>query len=61
MAGIFSFVRACLEIPIHGVSEPFLWGVWVSLSQKNFDRYVTTYDHPDRSGKDRSSVVGGSA
>jgi hypothetical protein len=43
------FVRACLEVPIHGASEPFLWGVWVSLSQKNFDRYVTTYDHPDTS------------
>lgn len=39
-------VRACLEIPIQGVSEPFLWGVWISLSQKSFDRYVETYDHP---------------
>ena len=26
---------------------PFLWGVWVSLGQKSFDRYVETYDHPD--------------
>jgi len=43
------FVRACIEVPIHGVSEPFLWGVWVSLSQKNFDRYVATYDQPDPS------------
>jgi hypothetical protein len=41
------FVRACLEVPIHGVSEPFVWGVWVSLSQKSFDRYVETYDQPD--------------
>jgi hypothetical protein len=43
------FIRVCLEVPIHGVSEPFMWGVWVSLSQKNFDRYVETYDHPDTS------------
>jgi hypothetical protein len=43
------FIRACIEVPIHGVSEPFLWGVWVSLSQKNFDRYVATYDQPDPS------------
>jgi hypothetical protein len=43
------FVRACLEIPIHGVSDPFLWGIWVSLSKKNYDRYVETYDAPDTS------------
>lgn len=41
------FIRVCLEIPIHGVSEPFLWGVWVSLSEQNFRRYVETYDAPD--------------
>jgi hypothetical protein len=26
-----------------------MWGVWVSLSQQSFDRYVETYDHPDTS------------
>ncbi len=41
------FIRACLEIPIHGIDEPFLWGVWVSLSEKSYDRYVETYDNPD--------------
>lgn len=41
------FIRVCLEIPIHGVSEPFTWGVWVSLSETNFKRYVETYDLPD--------------
>jgi hypothetical protein len=25
------FVRACLEIPVHDETEPFIWGVWVSL------------------------------
>lgn len=40
------FVRAILEIPIHGVEDPFLWGVWVSLSKKSFDRYYETYDDP---------------
>ena len=23
------FVRGCLEIPVHGQDEPFVWGVWV--------------------------------
>ncbi len=40
------FIRAVLEVPIHGVSEPFMWGLWVSLSEKSFRRYVATYDNP---------------
>jgi hypothetical protein len=40
------FIRAVLEVPIHGIDEPFLWGVWVSLSEKSFRRYVETYDEP---------------
>lgn len=41
------FIRVCLEVPIHGFDDPFLWGVWVSLSQKNFTRYLETWDAPD--------------
>jgi hypothetical protein len=37
------FVRGCLEIPVHGAAEPFIWGVWVSLSQQNFDAWQTTF------------------
>lgn len=40
------FVRAILEVPIQGVEEPFLWGVWVSLSKKSYDRYDETYNDP---------------
>jgi hypothetical protein len=40
------FIRAVLEVPIHGIEEPFLWGVWVSLSEKSFMRYYETYDEP---------------
>ncbi len=40
------FIRAILEIPIAGVAEPFLWGVWVSLSKKSFIRYRETYESP---------------
>lgn len=45
-AGTDYFIRAVLEVPIDGVEEPFLWGVWVSLSEKSFSRYVETYDSP---------------
>lgn len=40
------FIRAVLEVPIVGVDDPFLWGVWVSLSEKSYRRYVETYDSP---------------
>ncbi len=40
------FIRAVLEVPIHGASEPFLWGVWVSLSENSFKRYVEIFDEP---------------
>jgi Uncharacterized protein conserved in bacteria (DUF2199) len=26
------FIRVGSEIPFHGVTEPFMWGIWVSLS-----------------------------
>jgi hypothetical protein len=33
------FVRVCLEVPILGFPETFLWGLWVSLSKKNYEEY----------------------
>jgi hypothetical protein len=40
------FIRTVLNVPIHGVSEPFCWGIWVSVSPQSYDRYVATYDAP---------------
>jgi len=31
------FVRGCLEIPVLGHREPFLWGLWASVRQDVFD------------------------
>lgn len=42
------FVRGCLEIPIIGHTEPFVWGVWVSLSRKNFEREQAMANDPAR-------------
>jgi hypothetical protein len=44
--GTDRFVRAVLEVPIHGVDQPSLWGVWVSLSESSFNRYRETYNEP---------------
>lgn len=45
----YFYVRGCLEIPVHGADEPFIWGVWVSLSRSNFDLFVDCYDREHRS------------
>lgn len=43
------FVRGCLDIPVHGESDAFSWGVWVSLSRDSFAQFKACYDTPSRS------------
>ncbi len=47
------FVRGCLEIAVDGEPEPFVWGVWVSLSRENFQRFLELYDERERSQRGR--------
>jgi len=42
--GKLFFVRGCIEIPVDGTSEPFIWGVWVSLSAQSYDDFVACLD-----------------
>ena len=43
------FIRCILEVPIHDVEEPFLWGVWITQSEQNFRDYVDSFpDTPER-------------
>lgn len=42
------FVRATLDIPVHGSDEPFSWGVWVSLSGENFDAWDACFNEARR-------------
>jgi len=44
------FVRATLELPlIDGPTPTFEFGLWGSLSEASFARYVQTYNEPDQS------------
>lgn len=43
------FVRGCIEIPVLGYDEPFAWGVWTSLSDRNFARFVELLHVRERS------------
>jgi hypothetical protein len=38
------FVRAVLPIPIIGTDQTMAYGVWSTLSKKNFDHYMETFD-----------------
>jgi hypothetical protein len=38
------FIRGCLEIPVVDGDEPFVWGVWASLSKESFTRTVEMWE-----------------
>lgn len=38
------FVRGCLEIPVLRGARPFVYGVWVSLSQRSYAEFVARAD-----------------
>jgi hypothetical protein len=40
------FVRGVIALPIIGMNEQFLWGVWSSLSEKNFKYTMDHWDDP---------------
>ncbi|MEI5906113.1 DUF2199 domain-containing protein [Bacillus spongiae] len=42
------FIRGCVEIPIIGTDEEFIWGVWVSLSEANYNKVKEDWDNPER-------------
>ncbi|WP_227940227.1 DUF2199 domain-containing protein [Alkalihalobacillus deserti] len=48
MDGEHFFIRGCIEIPVIGSNEPFVWGVWVSLSEENFELTLEHWDDPNR-------------
>ncbi|MBD7997555.1 DUF2199 domain-containing protein [Oerskovia gallyi] len=42
------FVRALIEIPVHGQVDPFVWGAWASLSEDSYTRTVAAWETPGR-------------
>ena len=47
--GKWFFVRGCIEVPVHGKEEPFVWGAWVSLSEDSFKKWSACFDKEKRS------------
>lgn len=42
------FVRGCIELPVEGTEEPFIWGVWVSLSKEHFAEFEAHFECDSR-------------
>jgi hypothetical protein len=45
----FFFVRGCLDIPVDGEADPFSWGVWVSLSEESYLKWIDYFGEAKRS------------
>lgn len=43
------YIRGCLEIPVIGGKEPFVLGIWSTLSEDDFDQTMELWSHPSRS------------
>lgn len=44
----YFFLRAHLEIPIVGEADPFVWNVWVSVSEASFKAVADAWEDDDR-------------
>jgi hypothetical protein len=42
------WIRGCLEIPIIGSDEVFLWGLWANLFEEDFDIVQAHWETPNR-------------
>ena len=42
------YLKGLLEIPIQDTSQPFTWGVWVSVSEESYVRFSELFDDPLR-------------
>jgi hypothetical protein len=41
-------VRGCLEIAVQGEQDPFIWGVWVDLSKRDFEQWAEAFPLDER-------------
>jgi hypothetical protein len=46
--GQWFFIRGCLDIPVNGSSEPFVWGLWASVREEVLDEISAAWEEPAR-------------
>ena len=54
------FLRGCLEIPVVGSNEPFLWGLWAIIHETVFDEISDCWER-GRGGEEFAWAVQGQA
>ena len=42
------YAKGLLELPLRKLKQPFVWGVWVSLSEDSYERFVDLFNDPLR-------------
>jgi hypothetical protein len=42
------FIRGCLEIPISGEADPFLWGLWANVKEEVYDEISESWTSEGR-------------
>jgi hypothetical protein len=42
------YLKGLLELPVQGVTQPFTWGVWLSVSGESYDRFAQLFADPSR-------------
>jgi len=47
------YVKGLLEIPIEGSPDPFVWGVWLSVSAESYRRFATLFDDTRRAADEQ--------
>jgi len=47
------YLKGLLELPVHGVGDPFVLGIWLSVSAESYRRFASVFDDPRRSAGDR--------
>jgi hypothetical protein len=45
---VHHFIHALLQIPVHGRSEPFVWGVWCSQSEATYMEVSALWESEER-------------
>ena len=47
----FYYVRGRFAVPVHGLDEPFIWGVWARLRDRDFFRTNQLWNDPARTAE----------
>ncbi|WP_203363776.1 DUF2199 domain-containing protein [Bacillus sp. REN10] len=47
----YFFIRGCIEISVKGEEEPFVWNVWVSLSEASMHTTIDFWEEEGRENK----------